>query len=100
MDEDRNQPALPSGQSAVDAAKGGVMSCPFCLGEMAARTARQLRHRRELVQSCPTISVAPCPRCGGIDWATTDEMIDPRRRIDPPGRRSRFRMFLFDWFGI
>jgi len=63
-----------------------MTTCPFCLDHMAARSARQLANRKANMADAPHITVAPCPTCGGIEWATTDGMVEP----DRPSRLRRF----------
>lgn len=50
--------------------------CPECR-PWAATTHRQLLNRIENMANSPgDITVHPCPKCGGTEWAITDEMVE------------------------
>lgn len=63
-----------------------MTTCDFCLHYFAARTERQMRIRENNLASGIEAAIHPCPRCGGIAWATTREMIQP----EPEGVLRRF----------
>lgn len=52
------------------------MTCPAC-APMCATTQEQLATRMRNMAEVPDASVHPCGTCGGVDWATTREMIKP-----------------------
>ncbi len=72
-------------------------TCPHCL-QTAPRSREKLEIRLRNIARHPEISIAPCPRCGGTDWATTEEMIEIKPPVSSPPQH-KFKAFLERWFG-
>lgn len=59
--------------------------CHTCAA-WCALTQRQLDIRLENMANEPDPTPFPCPRCGGIEWATTDKMVNSDPTSPPPVR--------------
>lgn len=55
------------------------MTCPTC-EHWAATTEKQLYNRREIIKKHPQVEVHKCPKCGGIDWATTNAFVMKKKK--------------------
>lgn len=67
------------------------MLCSFC-ARFAATTREQLANRRhQMAVNKGVIETAPCTRCGGTEWAHTQEFI----RAEP---RPWWRSLTWRWF--
>lgn len=62
-----------------------MTTCPFCLDHMAARAVGQLEIRRNQIEHFPSVQISPCPQCHGVEWATTDYMVEPDPPLAPVG---------------
>jgi hypothetical protein len=52
-----------------------MTTCSTCLRNLAATSKAQLNIRLKNMELSPKIRVAPCPSCGGTEWATTEKSI-------------------------
>lgn len=65
--------------------------CGYCLNGLAARSKMQLQNRKRNIANNPEAMFARCPKCGGIEWATTAEMVQPDPPLTPWARLWRRR---------
>lgn len=65
------------------------MLCPTCQS-WCAITEKQLSVRINNISGNPEVQISKCPKCNGVEWATTAAMI--RHKQQQP--KSRWRRFL------
>jgi len=58
--------------------------CPECR-PLAATTHRQLSNRIGNMVHNSDVTVHPCPKCGGTEWAISDDMIKEDESIETRG---------------
>lgn len=61
-----------------------MTTCPTC-AMMCATTDEQYAHRQTIMAHSDDVHIAPCPRCGSTDWATSKEYIgkEPGKPPEP-----------------
>lgn len=59
------------------------MTCAACRA-WCATSEKQLSIRMTNMTGAPEVQANPCPKCGGVDWASSREMVKPRTtwRVD------------------